>query len=120
MVTEVKKKIYPQRDLVKLTVLLLNDGRPDFAKVTKESVQQTLDAYEAIIKNCLQEAVEPNTEITVQVFNGLKLIATYVPARIVKMYGSIRKARAKVACKARVSKYFKHFILNENKTDQRK
>lgn len=117
MVTEVKKKTYPQRELIKQTVFLLNDGRPDFAKVTKESVEQTLDAYEEIIKNCLQEAVEPNTEITVQVFNGLKLIATYVPARIVKMYGSIKKAKAKVACKARVSKYFKHFILNENKID---
>lgn len=114
-VFEMAIKTYSQKDLISRTVYLLNDGRPDFAKVTRESVEQTIDAYEMIIKNCLQEAAKPDSEVIVQVFSGLKLIAQYFPVRIIKMYGEIRQVKAKVSVKARISKYYKHFILNENK-----
>jgi len=108
------EKVYSQADLIGMTIKLLNQGRPEYTKISREFVEQIIRAYEHTITDTLKEAAAPDTEITVKAFNGLKIIATYVPERIINLYGEERAVKAKVSTKARVSKYFNYCAVNGN------
>lgn len=108
------KKAYSQADLIRMTTKLLNEGRPEYSKIQTGLVEQILRAYEHTITDTLKEAATPDTEVAVKVFNGLRLIATYVPERLINLYDKERVARARVSTKAKVSKYFNYCTVNEN------
>lgn len=112
--TFAKEIVYNQNDIVNKTFHLINDDRPVFATVPKETIQQILDCYEYVIKDCLKEAAEPKTKIIVKIFNGLQVIAQYVPAGKKKLYGTVIDAKTKIFVKAKTTKYFSYFVINDN------
>ena len=112
--TEITKKTYPQSVLIHHTLKLLNKGRPEFAKITKEQITQFLTAYETVITNLIKETISPETEVILKPFNGLQIKAVYVPEKMVMMYGEKRLAKARISTKAKLTKYFGYFTINEN------
>lgn len=112
--TLAKEIVYNQNDIVNRTFHLINDDKPAFATVPKETIQQIIDCYEIVVKDCLKEAAEPKTKIIVKIFNGLQVIAQYVPAGKKKLYGKVIDAKEKISVKAKTTKYFGYFGINDN------
>lgn len=107
------KKIYSKEDLITRTLRLLNKGRNDFAKIQRAEVELIIRAYETAVKECLQEATD-KTEIETKPLNGLKINSTFKPARTIRMYGDTRQVKEKISVKAKITKYFGYFTLNQN------
>lgn len=111
---QTKEIVYSQSDIIDKTFHLLNDDRQIFATIPKETIQQILNCYESVVKDCLREAVEPQTKIIVKIFSGLQVVAQYVPAGKKKLYGKTIQAKEKISVRARVTKYFGYFGINNN------
>lgn len=107
------KTIYSKEDLITRTLRLLNKGRNDFAKIQRAEVELIIRAYETAVKECLQEATD-TTEIETKPLNGLKITATFKPARNICMYGEQRQVKSKISVSAKLTKYFGWFAINQN------
>lgn len=106
-------KVITKEDLVTQTLHLLNHGRTNFAKVQRQEVEQILKAYECTVIDCLREA-DTDFDVEIKPFTGMKITATFKPARTISMYGEQRQVKSKISVSAKLSKYFGWSAVNQN------